>query len=198
MWWTNAATAAQAVFGPFNGVTNWMIPAVDLAHGDNPITVFASNAWGYIGSDSITLHRETYQEGIPKIATNALVFPFSGSMLDVAQTTNIVWNPAGITDLIDGTNLMITLISVHRSNDLAEVSVPASDIPNVTGWCPWQPPQELIAGMTSYVVRFEVVDSSSLTNGMVFYDHAFIVVPEPSVAWFLLLVPAVLRKLNRR
>jgi hypothetical protein len=198
MWWTNAATAAQASFGPFNGVTNWMIPAIDLVHGDNPITVFASNTWGYIGSDSIILHRETYLEGIPKIATNTLVFPFSGSMLDVVQTTNIVWNPLGITDAIDGTNLMIALISVHRSNNLAEVSVPATDIPNGYGWCPWQPPQELIAGMTTYVVRFDVVDSSSLTNSRVFYDHAFIVVPEPVGVWVVLLVAAMLRKLSHR
>ncbi len=197
MWWTNTATTAHAAFGPFNGITNWMITAVDLVHGDNSITVFASNKWGYVDSDSINLHRETYQEGIPKIAADTLVFPFSGSMLDAAQTTNIVWNPLGITDAIDGTNLMITLISVHRSNDLAEVAVPSTDTPNLIGWCPWPVPPALVGGQTSYVVRFEVVDSSSLTNSMVFYNHAFLVVPEPSGALMLLLVISLARRHKR-
>jgi hypothetical protein len=115
-------------------------------------------------------------------------------MLNVDHPTNIIWNPAGITDLVDGTNLTISCISIHRSNDLAEVSVPATNMPNGNGWCPWQPPQELISGPTTYVVRFEVIDSSSLSNNWIFYDHAFNVVPEPLAVWILLLVLAVYRR----
>jgi hypothetical protein len=171
---------------------------VPLMHGNNLVGVYGSNCFGVAAQDELMIHRETYQEGIPKINSDTLIFPYGGSMLNADHPTNITWNPAGITDLVDGTNLTISCISIHRSNDLAEVSVPATNLPSGTGWCPWQPTPELISGPTTYVVRFEVIDSSSLSNSWVFFDHAFIVVPEPASILMLLLVVSVCGTIKHR
>jgi hypothetical protein len=198
VWWSNnnSNTTGPVTPDPLDP-TAWTAD-IPLVHGNNLIVVNGSNCFGVGAQDDIILHRETYHEAMPQISPDTLIFPYGGSMLNVDHPTNITWNPAGIFDLVDGTNLTINCISIHRSNDLAEVSVPATNMHNGTGWCPWQPPQELISGPTTYVVRFAVIDSSSLSNSWVFYDHAFTVVPEPVTTWVVLLVYIVGgRKLNR-
>jgi len=41
-------------------------------------------------------------------------------------------------------------------------------------------------GLTNYVLRFEVVDSSSLTNSRFFWDNTFAVVPEIGTVFSIL------------
>jgi len=115
----------------------------------------------------------------PQIATNALIFPFAGAALLAPFPTNIIWNFEGITDDLDGTNLTITKISVHLSETSNEVSTVTNDVSNLLGEIPWLVPSELIGGDTNYVLKFEVVDSSSLTNSRIFWDNEFTIVPEP-------------------
>ncbi|GEM_PF-686275 len=194
LWWSNAATETEAVLGPYSGATNWTIAAIGVTNGDNLIIVSGSNLWGYVTNDSVTIHRETYEEGLPRIATNALIFPAAGSVLDAGYRTNIVWNPLLIDDAIDGANVLLSTISIHvavTSNQAATVS---NDVANLASACAWFVPPSLIAGPAAYVVRFEVVDSSALTNSRVFADNAFLIVPEPAALWLLLAAGLVGRR----
>jgi hypothetical protein len=179
IWWSNVISGATGEATPelVNGI-GWTAE-VPVVHGDNMVEVYGSNYAGQVVFDSAVIHRETYEEGMPRIETNALVFPFPGSMLNAAEYTNIVWNPIKIHDAIDGTNVTISSIIVLRSNDLSETAVVVTNLANGIGKYAWWVPPELISGTTGYVLRFEVYDSSSLTNSRVFSGNGFIVVPEP-------------------
>jgi hypothetical protein len=43
----------------------------------------------------------------------------------------------------------------------------------------------MYGGETIYVLRFEVVDSSSLTTSRDFWDNPFTIVPEPGFLWII-------------
>ena len=170
----------------------------NLEHGDNWITVFGENKYGYPTNDVVNIHRKTWNESAPQIATNALIFPSAGAELFEGDLTNIIWNSEKITDDIDGTNLTISKISVHLAETTNEVSIVTNDVSNLLGEIPWLVPESLIGGDTNYVLRFEVVDSSSLTNSRIFWDNTFAVVPEPvafgAVISYLLLVISIWRR----
>ena len=117
-------------------------------------------------------------ESEPQIATNALIFPSANSELFEGDTTNIIWNFEKITDDLDGTNLTITKISVHVSETTNEVYIVMNNINNLLVAIPWLVPENLIGGDSNYVLKFEVVDSSSLTNSRIFWDNKFTIIPE--------------------
>jgi alpha-tubulin suppressor-like RCC1 family protein len=116
----------------------------------------------------------------PQIATNALLFPTAGSYFTAYAQTNIVWDPARITDAEDGTNLVLTLISLLDARTTNTFSIVTNNVSSVLGQVAWRVPLQP-EGQTSYVIRLEVVDSSALTNSRVFWDNVFVVVPEPAV-----------------
>jgi predicted outer membrane repeat protein len=178
IWWSNITSGVTGETTPeLTAGPGWSAD-IPLMHGDNLVGVFGSNYAGQVAFDYVTIHRETYEEAIPRIETNALIFPFAGSMLSASAHTNIIWDPVKIYDEIDGTNLTVNVISVLRSNDLSEAAIAATNIANGNGAYTWLVPPELIGGVTGYVLRFEVIDSSSLTNSRVFSGNGFIVVPE--------------------
>ena len=115
----------------------------------------------------------------PHIATNALVFPAAGSVMHKNQTTNVLWNPLGITDDNDGNDLTISKISILESGGLSEISIVATNILNNTGTVKIFVPDDL-SYSEKYYMQFEVVNSSSLTNNRIFYDNSFTVIPEPN------------------
>jgi len=169
----------------------------NLEHGDNQITVFGTNAYGYSTNDIVTIHRKTSIESRPQIATNALIFPSAGAQLYEGDLTNIIWDFEGITDDIDGTNLTISKISVHLASTTNEVGLVTNDISNLLGGIPWLVPEDLIGGETNYVLKFEVVDSSSLTNSRIFWDNKFTIVPEMgSIMIMSLVVISALRRVS--
>ena len=160
-----------------------------------------------------------------EIATNALIFPSADAELLEGDFTNIIWDVEKITDDIDGTNLTITKISVHLSETTNEVATVTNGISNLLREIPWIVPnldQYLIwtpnespqksrfgsnrgtfplgvqAEYSSYVLKFEVVDSSSLTNSRIFWDNKFSIIPEPgafgAINSCLLLVLGIGRK----
>ena len=130
--------------------------------------------------------------GVPCIAMNALIFPSAGSDLFENDITNIIWNVEGITDDLDGTNLTITRISVCLESTANEIAIVTNDISNTLGQIPWSVPDNLIVGDGNCLLRFEVIDSSSLTNSCIFFDNPFSIVPEPAmitllfIAWILM------------
>jgi len=144
-----------------------------------------------------------------EIATNALIFPSAGAELIEGDTTNIIWNFEKITDDLDGTNLTITKISVHLSETTKEVATVTNNVSNLLGEIPWTVPNldsKLVsakiplgvqAGYSNYVLKFEVVDSSSLTNSRIFWDNKFSIVPEPGLGiWIIglmVLIPSFLK-----
>jgi len=198
--WTNQLNGDNGIVGTFSlEDTSWTTPIIPLGHGDNIISVSGTNFAGYLTNDVVTIHRKTLIESEPHIATNALIFPSNGAVILAPFPTNIIWDIEKITDDIDGTNLTITKISVHIAVTTNEVATVTNDISNLLGEIPWLVPGNLIGGETNYVLKFEVVDSSSLTNSRIFWDNKFVVVPEPgafgSVISYLLLALGTWRKL---
>jgi hypothetical protein len=179
IWWSNVTSGTTGETTPEPAAGPGWSADIALMHGDNLIGIFGSNYAGQVAYGYVTVHRETYDEAIPRIETNALIFPCAGSMLTASEYTNIVWNPVKIHDKLDGTNLAISMISVLHSNDLSEAALVATNVANGAGAYTWLIPPELIGGETGYVLRFEVIDSSSLTNSRAFDGNGFIIVPEP-------------------
>ncbi len=136
----------------------------------------------------------------PQIATNALIFPELNSFIFAVQITNIIWDVDKITDDIDGTNLMISKITLHYADTTNEILTVTNNIANTLGEIDWYIPAGSWDGATNYVLKFEVVNSSSLTNSRIFWDNEFSVVPEPgaigAINSYLLLVLGFWRKLK--
>jgi len=114
----------------------------------------------------------------PQIAADALLMPAAGSEFLESFHTNILWRVSGITDDFDGTNVIITEISV-LSDSTNKVATIAHNISNILGQAVWYVPSSLPDGY--YYLRFEVVDSCSLTNSRIFFDNSFTIVPEPGL-----------------
>jgi hypothetical protein len=116
---------------------NGIVPAVSEAHGHG--WTMGIPAGGFLPGTDVAVYAGYWGPVIPSdippsIATNALIFPAAYSALQAMQSYNITWDPALITDDIDGTNLIITCISVHRSNDLSEVGIAVTNMFNGYGW----------------------------------------------------------------
>jgi len=195
--WSNALNDASGSL-PVSS-SEFHISGIPLAVGSNTITVYGTNAWGMQASDSATVCRKTLAESLPRIATNALVFPSADSVLNATLATDIVWWVDGITDDANDTNLTIAQMGVLVRDDSSEVAVASADISNVLGQISWTVPSSLIGGGTTYVLRFDVVDSDSLTGSVVFVDNPFTVVPEPTSLGVLAVVAILgFRKSNAR
>jgi len=155
---------------------------ISVNEGVHSWQVKSINILGRTGTSE--LRNFTYDITPPEIATNALIFPFAGVELFEGETTNIIWRADRITDNIDGTNLTITKISVFQTNDtIAEVALVTNDIQNIIEEIKWEVPLDLSGGDEIYMIRFEVVDSSSFTNSRYFYENSFTIVPEPRFIW---------------
>lgn len=165
----------------------WSALITGLLHGDNTVQVIGTNLLAQQSMDTITVHRKTAAESLPQIASNVLIFPSHAAVLQAPLPTNVIWLVTGITDDDDGTNVTISAMTVHVSNTLEQVAVVTNNISNVNGWCPWVVPQGLIGVGTTYVMRFEVVDSNGLTNSMIFNGNGFTVVPEAALGLLLLI-----------
>jgi len=168
----------------------------NLEHGDNLITVFGTNFYGQSTNSVVYIRRKTLIESQPQIAMNALIFPSSNAELFEGDFTNIIWDVEKITDDLDATNLTISKISVLVSETSNEVASITNDISNLLGEIPWLVPENLIGGDTNYVLKFEVVDSSSLTNIRIFWYNEFTIVPEPFLIfiYYLLFICCYFRR----
>jgi len=177
MYWVNSRNeaATNIVIQGFSTTIN------NLEHGDNNITILGENKYGDPTNDAVNIHRKTLIESEPKIATNALIFPAVNSMIYASQWTNISWDAEKITDDIDGTNLTITKIDLHYADTTNFIVEVTNNIANTLGKIEWYIPSGSWDGKTNYVLKFEVVNSLSLTNSRIFWDNKFIVVPEPGV-----------------
>jgi len=217
MNWTNSLTGGSGSI-PVSGV-GFQVSGILLDVGENLITVSGTNVYGQStpeppdGSNNVvSIRRKTLIESEPHIATNALIFPSAYSELYEGDKTNIIWNFEKITDDIDGTNLTITKITVHLVETTNQVGILTNDISNLLGEIPWTVPNldsKLVsakiplgvqAGYSNYVLKFEVVDSSSLTNSRIFWDNEFTIVPESGIILLTLLasfiVISALRRVN--
>ncbi len=199
--WTNSLTGDSGT-SPISNF-EFQISNFSLGVGENIITVSGTNIYGQSTNDVVSIQRKTLIESEPHIATNALIFPFknsppvlggvleewggenSGAVLLAPFPTNIIWDTEKITDDLDGTNLTITKITVHLAETTNEVATVTNDVSNLLGEISWLVPENLIAGDTNYVIKFEVVDSSSLTNSRIFWDNEFTIVPEGGILWII-------------
>ena len=175
LWWENYRHPGDVHnFSPgFSTLIN------NLEHGDNIIKVFGNNANGHATSDVVTIHRQTYDEAAPRIGTNALIFPETGNIIHASTPTNIIWDVEKITDDIDGTNLTISKISLHYADTTNYILEVTNNIANALGKIEMNIPDGNWGGLSNYVLKFEVVDSLSLTNSRIFWDNKFTVIPEP-------------------
>jgi hypothetical protein len=139
---------------------------------------------GYLPGDDVELYAGYWEPvsppGAPYIATNALIFPSDNAVLQAPYSTNISWYVDKIHDETDGTNVLISTISVHMADTAAEVAIVTNNIQNILGTIVWPVPPELVGSETNYVLKFEVVNSLSVTNSRIFRDNEFTVVPEPA------------------
>jgi len=182
------------------GITNsfpqgFSVIVSNLAVGENCITISGTNRYFQSTNFVVCIRRKTSIESAPQIATNALIFPCAGARLLAPFSTNITWFVDKITDDTDGTNLVITKISVHLASNSNEVANVTNDVSNLLGEIQWQVPYDLLSYSTSYVLRIEAVDSASLTNSRIFTDNEFTIIPESFlVINFYLLFIFFLRK----
>ena len=134
----------------------------------------------------------------PQIATNALIFPSANSVIFALPRTNIVWDVEKITDNSDGTNLTISKITLHYADTTNYILEITNNIANTLGEIEWKIEAGSWDGKTNYVLKFEVVDSSSLTNSRIFRDNKFAIVPEPGILWIIGLLELWIIGRNRR
>jgi len=121
----------------------------------------------------------------------------SGGIYQGEVNNCIIWDVEKITDDVDGTNLSITKITVLLASTTNELATVTNDVSNLLGKIPWLVPENLIAGDKNYVLKFEVVDSSSLTNSRVFWYNKYTVVPEVGVLFLILVLITFLLKRAR-
>ena len=133
----------------------------------------------------------------PQIATNALIFPAKNSIIFASKMTNIIWDVEKITDDIDGTNLTITKIDLHYADTTNFILEITNNIANTLGRIEIIIPDGNWDGTTNYVLKFEVVDSSSLTNNRIFWDNKFVVVPESGIMLLILSTSLLVSWLRR-
>ena len=180
---------------------NGIVPGVSEAHGYGSTMGFPVG--GYLPGNDVELYAGYWspivsQAGSPiHIATNALIFPSREAILIAPFPTNISWYVDKIISDTDGTNVLISKISVHRAHSTNDVVLVATNIQNILGTMPWPVPAELVGSDTNYVLKFEVVDNSSLTNSRTFWDNPFTVVPEPAGLFLLAGLFPLIRKLRR-
>lgn len=124
-------------------------------------------------------------------------FNESGGIYQGEVNNCIIWDVEKITDDVDGTNLSITKITVLLASTTNELATVTNDVSNLLGKIPWLVPENLIAGDKNYVLKFEVVDSSSLTNSRVFWYNKYTVVPEVGVLFLILVLITFLLKRAR-
>ena len=182
MNWANSLGGSGTI--PVSGV-GFQVSGIPLNVGDNLITVSGTNVYGQSTNDVVTIQRKTAIESEPQIATNALIFPALNSMIYASQWTNIIWDFAKITDDVDATNLMISKITLHYADTTQLIADVESNVSNTLGEIEWYVSPGSWDGKTNYVLKFEVVDSSSLTNSRIFWYDKFTVIPEPGL--FLIL-----------
>jgi len=138
-----------------------------------------------------------YETETPQISTDALIFPAANSIIFPTQWTNIIWDFAKITNDIDGTNLTISKISLHYADTTNEILTVTNSIENTLGEIEWDIPPMGWSGNTNYVLKFEVVDSSSITNSRIFWDNKFVIVPEIGTVFSILCSVFVILWLRR-
>ena len=171
----NANYRLEAVSPCINAGTNlpWMTGATDLAGAPRIVDGIVD-----MGCYEFVL--------APQITTNALIFPEKNSIIFANQLTNIIWDAEKITDDTDGTNLTITKIDLHYADTTNFILQVTNNIANTSGEIEWYIPPGSWDGLTNYVLKFEVVDSSSLTNSRIFWDNEFVIVPEGGIIFSIL------------
>ncbi|GEM_PF-2396695 len=113
----------------------------------------------------------------PDVRADALSCPAAGALLGTGMPTQIRWRVPHITDNYDGTNCIITRLSVLRSNDAVEVALIAEELPSANGAANWTPPAALASNSVWYVMALTVRDLSDNATSVVFAAQAFRVVP---------------------
>ena len=143
---------------------------------------YAANSsvlWFDYDSNGSLYQQKTSKGPEPQIVADTLIFPGKNSIIHASQLTNVTWNTEKIFDNIDGTNLTIIEINLHYADTTNFILEVTNNIANTLGEIEMYIPDGNWDGLTNYVLKFEVVDSSSLTNSRIFWDNEFIIVPEP-------------------
>ena len=161
---------------------NGIVPVVGNAYGYG--WTAGISVGGFISDNNVDLYAGYWDSPLlqnsnsPQIAIDALIFPSADSVIFASQWTNIIWDVEKITDDIDGTNLTITKIDLHYADTTNFILEVTNNIANTLGEIEMYIPDVTWTGETNYVLKFEVVNSLSLTNSRIFSDNVFVIVPE--------------------
>ena len=159
-------------------------PCVNTGNNAYTNTLIDLSGWPRIINNNVDMGCYEFSYP-PQIATNALIFPAKNSIIFASTSTNIIWDAERITDDVDGTNLNITLITLHYADTTNFILEITNNIANVPGKIEMNIPDGNWDGLTNYVLKFEVVDSLSLTNSSILWDNVFAIVPEPCYLLFI-------------
>ena len=165
--------------------TDWQ-HTIPLNNGENKIVYFGCKS-NIFQTSAIKTSLDVTLVNL-YIDVNALIFPAENSMIFASTMTNIIWDVGKITDDIDGTNLTISKIDLHYADTTNFILEVTNNIANTLGEIEWYIPDGNWDGETNYVLKLEVVDSSSLTNSRIFWYNKFVLVPEPCYLLFIILL----------
>jgi len=171
---------------------NGIVPAVNNVNDYG--WTFGIPVGGYMTDNNIDIYAGYWEpiimngELYPQIATNALIFPEKYSIIAESKWTNIIWDVEKITDVIDGTNLTISKIHLHYADTTNFILEVTNNIANTLGEIEWYIPPGSWAGETNYVLKFEVVNSSSLTNSRIFWGNKFTIAIVPEAMGIIMLL----------
>ena len=175
---------------------NGIVPTVSDANGYG--WTAGIPVGGFMSDNNVDLYSGYWEPPLsqnsnsPQIAIDALIFPSADAVIFASTPTNIIWDVEKITDDIDSTNLTISSITLHYADTTNYILEVTNNVDNVLGEIEMNIPDGNWDGLTNYVLKFEVVDSSSLTNSRIFWDNTFAVVPEGGILWIIgLLVPLI-------
>jgi len=169
---------------------NGIVPVVGNANGYG--WTAGIPVGGFMSDNNVDLYAEYWEPPLsqnsnsPQIAIDALIFPSADAVIFASTPTNIIWDVEKITDDIDGTNLTISSITLHYADTTNFILEVTNNIANTLGEIEMNIPDGNWDGLTNYVLKFEVVDSSSLTNSRIFWDNTFAVVPEIGTVFSIL------------
>ena len=147
--------------------------ADNIEIGSNIITVIGFDGSGHSASNTTVIYRKTLAEAQPQIAVDALLYPTNNAVVYPYPTPWVIWDPAKITDDTDGTNLLLSKITVYNADTLQYLFDTAINISNINGKATMRIPVSFRKIKSDCVIRFEVVDSGSVTNSLIFNNKRF-------------------------
>lgn len=136
IWWENAANGSSGFIPASAG---WSIAGIPLSYNDNLITVYGSNAYDVIAQDSITVTRETVDDGFLDILSTDETVSWNIDTYDIYVTNspeiigNVNWHSvqADVSGAVPANPLARIIFNIPLANGANNIVVYGT---NITGY----------------------------------------------------------------